>query len=190
MTAPTHRIGGLAAGALAAAVLRPGTVLGCGMVAAALLGSLLPDIDNKNSSISRRWRLFSCLVTAGQRTIRLLAYILPAKQRRYVASLIGHRGLTHSLCPVILLPSVCALIGQLVGQAAWGWIGGVGLAAGILSHLVLDMLSGGVPLFMPFSTKRVCLAHIRTGGAVEWLFRMGMLVVLIYLTLEVATWQR
>lgn len=188
MMASTHRLGGLASGTLMAALL--GTdAMGSGiLVTAAVLGSLVPDIDNRHSSISRKWKSMSLLVSIGQGGIRLLSELLPKKQRNYVRSLVGHRGITHSLVPAVLVGMVmliCKAGG--VRQEMTNATGAV--SVGILSHLFFDMLAGGVPLFMPFSTKRVCLAHIKTGGIAEWIFRVGLMVLFLYIgIMEVIPW--
>lgn len=189
MMAATHRLGGLAAGAAAAAVLHTEPLESGIIIAGAVLGSLLPDIDNRNSSISRKWRVLSLAVTVGQAVIRGMSNLFPVKQKKYIRSLIGHRGITHSLVPVVALPLITVLVGYSVGCAAEGVYAALGLAAGILSHLLFDMLAGGVPLFMPFSVKRVTVANIKTGGVAEWLFRAALIIVFAYFGREVI-WQK
>ncbi len=184
MMAPTHRLGGIAAGAGIAAILHTDTTDSAIMIAAALLGCLLPDIDNSHSSISRKWSFVSMLVSAGQGIIRLFSNIFKTKTRTYIRSLIGHRGLTHSLFPVLLLPGIMFIVSAGVGSR-YGIVTSIGLAAGMISHLLLDMLSGGVPLFMPFTTKRVCIARIKTGSLLEWLFGFAFLFILISFGWEV-----
>lgn len=189
MMATTHRLGGLAAGTALAALLQADLEASGILLAGALLGSLIPDIDNKQSSISRKWPLAGWAVSAGQTIIRGISWLLPRKPRNYIRSLIGHRGLTHSLMPVIVLPLLVMLAGKGIGYVGMGKYAAAGLAGGILSHLILDMLAGGVPLFIPFSTKRFCLAKIKTGGAAEWLFRAAILVIFLFCGLEVIPWQ-
>ena len=58
------------------------------------------------------------------------------------------------------------------------------MIAGNLSHLILDMLSGGVPLLMPFSVARIRVCSFRTGGVVEWMWRFAMYVGIFYLGLS------
>lgn len=190
MMAATHRLGGLAAGTAAAVLLHAGKAESGLLIAGAVLGSLIPDIDNRHSSISRKWVLLSTLVSIGQMIIRAFSSILPRKQRNYIRSLIGHRGITHSLVPVIVIPLIICLIGHMTGCAGAGTYTAAGIGLGILSHLLFDMLAGGVPLFMPFSTKRIYLAHIKTGGAVEWIFRVILILVFTYFGMEVISWQR
>lgn len=177
MTASTHRLGGLAAGAVMAGILHTDSV-GSGMIlAGSMLGCLLPDIDNRRSAISFKWPVVRALVAAGQAAIRGISCLFPRKQQRYIRSLIGHRGLTHSLIPVILTLLAGILAGRITDIGTVGSHAAGGLAAGLVSHLLMDMLAGGVPLFLPFTTKRVTLAHIKTGGAVEWLFRISLAAI-------------
>ncbi len=191
MMAATHRLGGIAAGTVTAALLQKSGMESGILIASAVLGSLIPAIDNRHSSISRKWPLVSLLVSAGQGIIRGISQIMPKKQKKYIRSLIGHRGLTHSFFPVIVLPVIVAMIGYGTGYGHTGYNVAVGLAVGILSHLVFDMLAGGVPLFMPFTTQRIIFGKIKTGGVVEWLFRVALILVFLYFGLEVIIpWQK
>lgn len=180
MTASTHRLGGLAAGAALAGILHTDPVGSGVMLAGSMLGCLLPDIDNSRSAISFKWPIARACVAAGQAVIRGISCLFPRKQQRYIRSLIGHRGLTHSLIPVILMPLAGLFIGQVMGNGSLGSYTAGGVAAGLLSHLLFDMLAGGVPLFLPFTIKRVTLAHIKTGGVVEWIFRISLTVIFCY----------
>jgi len=51
--------------------------------------------------------------------------------------------------------------------------------AGWLSHILLDTLSNGVPVFWPFG--RLTLAHVKTGGKIDYLFGGAGLIVLVAL---------
>lgn len=190
MMAATHRLGGLAAGMIIVNLLEPDIYETGIVVGSAVLGSLLPDIDNFHSSISHRWRLTSMLIAIGQGMIRIFSRLLPKKQAAYINSLIGHRGITHSLAAMFLLPIPVTLIGYAVGYMCAGIFGAIGLAGGIVSHIFFDMFAGGAPLFMPFSTKRIVLAKMKTGGLMEWLFRVFLIVTFLYLGLEdIYQWQ-
>lgn len=190
MMAATHRLGGIAAGTALAAMLKLEAGETGILLAGAVLGSLLPDIDNRNSTISCKIPLFSLLVTAGQAVIRGISCLFPRKQKNYIRSLIGHRGLTHSLIAAVLLPLPVAAVCLSAGFESIGKYAAVGLLGGILSHLLFDMLAGGAPLFMPFTTKRVVVAKIKTGGLVEWGFRMLLIAIFIYFGMEVIPWER
>lgn len=189
MTAPTHRLGGIAAGTVLISLMHPDMQGSVCVMLGTMLGSLLPDIDNRHSSISRKWNAMSCIVNVGQKLIRLISNLFTNKQKEYICSLIGHRGLTHSLTALLFFPGMVFLIMSDLGKRWYGYQVAVGLAGGIASHLLLDMLSGGVPLFMPIFTKRVTLLHIKTGGAAEWIFRIILLVIFIFLGMEVTLWR-
>lgn len=180
MLSATHRLGGLASGIIFASAIHIPLLESGMLITGAVLGSLMPDIDNPNSTISRKMKGTSFIVRAGQGGIRLISDLLPRKQREYVRSLIGHRGLTHSLIPVAAVWIAAFVTDRFLIY---------GIAAGLISHLVLDILSGGVPLFLPLTTKRVTIAHIKTGGAVEWFFRVILAGILIYFGYrEVISW--
>lgn len=184
MTAATHRLGGAAAGMALSAWLPVNIAEGMLLVGMAVLGSIIPDIDNPHSSISYKWRGVSWIVTISQTLIHGVSHLFPKKQAAYIRSLIGHRGFTHSLFSVAILTAGSLSWSAWAGLAQVGYYMAVGLAGGMLSHIVFDMLAGGVPLLIPFSTKRICLSHIKTGGVGEWIFRFNFILVLICMGLE------
>lgn len=184
--AATHRLGGLAAGVAAVQLLHitDSPVLVLAVTGGAVLGSLLPDIDNPRSFISRKIPVFSLLVGLFQGAARVFSCFLPNKQERYVRSVVGHRGITHSLTACLLVAGIMAAAGVLFRTPADSGYAllGLGVLLGILSHILLDMVAGGVPLFSPFLTGRITLARIKTGGVGEWLFRMAA-AALLFLTM-------
>ncbi len=125
-----------------------GPRLGLGHTAPGLMlaaaGSLLPDIDHPQSWVGRRARTVS----------------------RALASVVSHRGVTHSLVAVVL----CGVLVR--ADRTWG----TPLAAGYLSHLAADLLTpGGLRLLWPLR-RRWALPLCRTGSPVEPLL-VGALVL-------------
>lgn len=177
MTGTTHK----AAGVLAALVIQQQLEIdgtdSFVLLAGAVFGSLMPDIDNVHSSIGKSFPVAEFLVHSCQKLIRILSYLFPRKAGKKIRSCIGHRGLLHSL----LLPALL-----LVPLLFWGKHRSIlvyavsGMLIGILSHLLLDSLSGGVPLFMPVSLVRIRLASIHTGGVIEGVLRIGLLGEIVY----------
>lgn len=184
MMAATHRLGGAAAGiALSGIFIRSGSggaAEGAILIAGAVLGSLIPDIDNARSSISRKVPLARAITGLFQAAARGISNLLPSKGRKLVRGAVGHRGITHSLAMCLITAGALWGIGRQAGLDIYmGYrFFAAGLVAGIASHLVLDMFAGGVPLFCPVSNARVTLAHIKTGGVVEWLVRIASAALL------------
>lgn len=168
MTGVTHKIGGICAGAAVLEVLELPLLSAHGalLMAGAVFGSLIPDIDHPRSTASQRFRPGAAVYGLGQGIVRLLSGLLPGRMGDMVRSLAGHRGLTHSL----LLPA--ALAAALIFSTGALAAGLTGLLAGVASHIGLDMLSGGVPLLLPFTGRRFILARIRTGGFAEACVRL------------------
>lgn len=146
MQGRTHILAGVAVGLVMASGLEIAPALG--VVAAAALGALLPDIDHPKSIIGRRAGLVGGVVRLG----------------------VAHRGALHSgLAAALVFLGASALPADLR-------VFGVAFAGGYASHLVLDMMTGaGVPLFWPHK-QRISLLPIRTGGLVEFVFMLGLLV--------------
>ena len=167
MNGYTHKIGGTCAALVATclALQEPFspeklTVAGF-IVAGAALGSLLPDIDHKNSTISKKHKITSWIMT----------------------HLFEHRGFTHA--PLIQALFIALLfyigknLGGVIGYSYLGFVTGLGI--GIFSHTLLDWLTvGGVPLFYPFTKKRFHLMSLKTAKHSK-----GTAFVIILLTIAI-----
>ena len=151
------------------------------MITGSVLGGLLPDIDNVHSQIGSRLPIVELIVHGCQKGIRLLSGILPRKMRENVRSMIGHRGLLHSLLIPVTMLLALPVIGNTNGIEK-SFL--VGMIAGDISHLILDMFSGGVPLLMPLSVARIRVCNFRTGGIVDKLWRLVMYIGIGYLGLS------
>ena len=118
----------------------------------ATLGSLLPDLDARESKLSN-------VQIGGITIIKPLARAL---NRR-----LGHRGVMHSMMALLIVTLFVALpLSVFLDPFA-----GIGLALGYLSHLLLDALTkSGVPLYWP-DAGRVWLLpprlRVTTGSSAE-----------------------
>ncbi len=109
------------------------------MVGMAAFGALLPDIDHPGSWAGRRFAVIS----------------IP------LSTVIGHRGVTHSLIATLLL-GVCLYVYGLGFALA-------PLLVGYASHLVADSLTpSGVPWLWPWK-RTFSLKLFRTGSFTEYL---------------------
>ncbi len=138
MLARSHVLLGLAGWSVVA--VKSGYPLEAAPFGAAALGSLAPDLDHPGSWLGRRLWFIS----------------------HPLSSLVGHRGVTHSLLGIAAL-----------GAALWLW-GGVagGLVAafvvGYLSHLGADWLThAGLPLLWPWQRDFSAPVTVQAGGAGE-----------------------
>ncbi len=116
-----------------------------------LVGSLLPDMDNPYSKLGRKIRPVSTLI-------------------KFV---FGHRGIFHSVIPVLLILFLFYYIFnlKLIGAA---------LSTGFVLHLILDGLTKeGINYLYPFSKLKIS-GFIRTGGIFEWI----LFIILIGLTIS------
>jgi inner membrane protein len=135
-------------------------------ISAAILGSLLPDIDAEDSQI--RYEM-------GEVGLAFSNWLQSFG--------VQHRGLTHYGLTTLAVITVSALL-------AW-WLGylDVGLAFGLgyLSHVLADGLTlAGVPLLWPWQKEKNVhllppVLRIRTGGPVEPLLFLVFAGVLISL---------
>jgi membrane-bound metal-dependent hydrolase YbcI (DUF457 family) len=134
-------------------------------LAAALVGSLAPDLDAEDSTIQRELGGLGVLAHLG---LNLLG--------------VKHRGLLHSGLAMLLVTAAAVVIGRRVGFET------VGLAFGLgyISHVALaDALTiSGVPLWWPGQTRFHLLPHpfrVRTGGPAEKLVALVMVGLLVWL---------
>lgn len=118
-------------------------------LAAAILGSLTPDLDSPKSSLGRRvWPLSWSLKI-----------------------IYGHRGITHSLL-------ACLLVGVGLFLACAAWPGhkayGVAFTIGYASHILADWFTKeGVPLLWPLPKRFRCPLNFATGGFLEYAFSLA-----------------
>ncbi len=157
MKGGSHLILGIAGAALVHTHVQPlaATPLDYALVfGAAAIGSLLPDIDHPNSTITNGLGCVGALLSGVARFVG------------------GHRGVTHMLLTwfVVSWLVLFAMAIYVRGNA------GIAIAFSVayLLHLLADAITvEGVPLFAPLYSKRVCLLPgaiaIRTGSFVEYL---------------------
>ncbi|WP_160693448.1 metal-dependent hydrolase [Clostridium sp. C2-6-12] len=143
MNYKTHINGGILVGLYVSIQMQNKPLIPTGvLLGGALLGSLLPDIDHRNSYIGRK-------VKTASKAINKLA---------------GHRKLFHAPLVYLLLYSIG--LGMIKDNLLLMGINGLFL--GILSHLILDSFTiGGLPWFYPLSKKRFSLAGIKTNSKLE-----------------------
>jgi inner membrane protein len=146
MMGKTHLAGGVFTAAVPFA-FDTSPELGVLFAGGAVLGSLLPDIDHADSTIGRR----------------LVVVSLP------IQLLVGHRGATHSLLAAGVAGAAAAFAAAAFMQSLLGGLAvGLGLAAGYVSHPLLDAATPhGVRLLAPFSQRRF-KGRTRTGGLADW----------------------
>ena len=152
MMGKTHIAVGLTAGLGLCLIAHPTPDIALPTIGAALIGSLLPDIDTAHSKIGCR--------------VPLLSWILRI--------FFGHRQFFHSLvCWVI----VTALIWLCGGH----WLVCTGFGIGTISHLFLDMLNpSGVQLLWP-KDIRISIAKIRCGGLCDCMIALFCSAMAIWL---------
>ncbi len=114
-----------------------------------LISSFIPDIDNTNSKIGRKFKTSSFILN----------------------KIFSHRGFFHSLLFPLIIYFTLAFIIELKEMA-------LAIFLGISSHLLLDMLTiDGISLFSPFSTKRI-KGFIRTNSLTEKIFFVILLLLI------------
>lgn len=141
MTGTTHLAAGLFAGATLVLCLHLQPVQGAVVIAGTALGSLVPDIDHKNSTISQKVKPVGAVVSV----------------------IAGHRKLLHD--PVFYMTAYAALAlcyGSIPFTA-------MPLFLGVSSHLLLDVLNmAGIPFLYMLNKKwRIRLLRVRTGSVTD-----------------------
>lgn len=164
MLAPTHAV--IALAATVALTRATGMQPEARYLLLVLLGSIAPDIDG-DGAVTKPGRIFARFLP---RSVARLLDGIGQTIGGLVRVLAGHRGLFHA--PLLALALVGAGMQWDTPWLFWfGW--------GYLWHILADMLTaGGIPLLMPFSTRRYAATPMRTGGVCE----MGLFaIVCLYL---------
>ncbi len=200
MTGKTHLLGGLlftTGASLVMVVITKGSINSylamIPLVAGGELGAYLPDIDHPNSHISRILPFTASLFRNDRRKKWKAAHDDNLTGEEKAAAELAyeeasHRGRTHYLLPwavVLAIGLVALLVGKLINNIV---VLGVaifllGVFAGALSHLLLDMISGQVPILAPFIRTEVGVRIFKTGGNLE-----RILFRLILLALNLVIW--
>jgi len=170
----THKIGGLVATAPVAAhfamsVDNKGPVFILYFILLCIganLGSALPDIDHPNSSINKG--KFSLLTLPYRLLSRLFIYIGEnVKRAKHLSDVFSHRGLTHGVIESLVLCVAIIYLADITFGKNVAIIA-IGFAMGILSHLLLDFISGGIPVSgLLFPKKRIGIRLVMTGSTKE-----------------------
>lgn len=174
MNKAAHTMGGLTAGVIAVKNLVPSlpqngfldVTVSCGIVVCgAVLGSLLPDIDHRNSYIGRKLHIASFIIS----------------------KTLGHRSIVHTPLMIFAFTAVLYFLSmELTGTfriTARLFI--TGLSAGMWSHLLLDMMTKrGIPLLYPITKKSFRIANFKAGGIGDRLTIIGCAILIIFLFLD------
>lgn len=200
MTGRTHVAAGAAAGLVAASLLgRAGTVPAIALAAAGgALGGVLPDLDVRDPAHPTRDRLSRVVVAALLLGALLLdatcggALLREATERGLGSVAIGAAGLAALCCAARLSAhrsfshSLVALCGFSLSVWAVCPPLAAPVAAGLASHLALDLLNHRpVRLLWPLR-RGLCLGICRAGGVVDALCLAGAVLVAARVTLGAA----
>ncbi|SFC21574.1 metal-dependent hydrolase [Clostridium uliginosum] len=161
MNYKTHINGGILAGLYITSQMQSINILPTAIfLGSSIIGSLLPDIDHKNSYIGKRVKPVS----------------------KVINKLAGHRKLFHS--PILYLVLYIGSMSVVTNKLGLNFL--FGLFLGIFSHLFLDSLTvGGLPWFYPISKKRFSLAHIKTNSQLEFTLCGILLCVNVVVLLDI-----
>lgn len=143
MNYKTHLNGGALVGLYISSQIPKSHILSIGIfLGGTIIGSILPDIDHKNSYIGKKTKGVS----------------------KAINKFAGHRKLFHAPLAYLLLYSMS--MGAITQKSLLVWV--TGLFCGVMSHLILDSFTiGGLPWFYPLTKKRFSLSKIKTNSKVE-----------------------
>ena len=143
MNYKTHINGGILVGLYVNLQMSNTSIISTGVfLGGAVVGSIFPDIDHKNSYIGKKAKTIS----------------------KAINKFAGHRKLFHAPLMYLLLYSIS--IGMINDKLLL--VGIKGLFLGVLSHLLLDSFTiGGLPWFYPLSKKKFSLGSVKTNSKVE-----------------------
>lgn len=148
----------------------------CG-AAGAVIGSLICDIDEPNSTIGRKLWFITFPIALIKFLISLISLFCYGKFGKLLDNInksVDHRGITHSIITWISLNMCYALLYRyfyLHSNTPFPFYLGIFLlcvSIGNLTHLIADFCSGnGIPLLEPFSHTRMGTREL-TGFAISY----------------------
>lgn len=174
MNKSAHLIGGLTAGIAVSKYIVPNVpyngevneVVGIGAVlCGAILGSLLPDIDHRNSYIGRKLRITSFIVS----------------------KTLGHRSIVHTPLVIFAFSSLLFFLAmQLTGiihDISLFFV--IGTSYGMYSHLFLDMMTRrGIPPLYPLTSKSFRIANFKGGGIGDNIAIISCSILIVLMLLD------
>lgn len=161
MNYKTHINGGALVGLYISSQIPRSYILSAGIfIGGAIIGSILPDIDHKNSYIGKKTKGVS----------------------KAINKFAGHRKSFHAPLAYLLLYSMS--MGAIPQKSIL--VGVTGIFFGVISHLVLDSFTiGGLPWFYPLSKKRFSLGKIKTSSKVEEILCGILICINIIMLLDI-----
>ena len=161
MNYKTHINGGILVGLYVNLQMSNTSIISTGVfLGGAVVGSILPDIDHKNSYIGRKAKTIS----------------------KAINKFAGHRKVFHAPLMYLLLYSIS--LGIINDKLLL--VGIKGLFLGVLSHLLLDSFTiGGLPWFYPLSKKKFSLGSVKTNSKVEDILCGVLICINIVIVLDI-----
>ncbi len=151
---------------------------GCTFVAAGMFGGLLPDADTPMSEAGHKmiFVLWPAYLIRGL-IVFLGKFIKPFHN---IGRVLAHRGIFHAPIFWTLIFTILSALTYRGNELLRCVLSGMYL--GIISHLFLDYIAGGIPLFAPFSMKRYKpFIVIKTGGLIEVIVRVMLGIISLYM---------
>jgi len=152
-------------------IISPGII----PVAAAAIGSLLPDIDHDNSSINNRLKMSKgayILLAAGLLYYSRNPIAYAAAAILIVIGFSRHRAITHSLISVAGMYFLTEYLSDAIQ---------LGVMIGYVMHLVADFFTKqGIELLFPYGKNFKSPITISTGNAVELLISAMASLYVVY----------
>lgn len=216
MMAKTHKTGGVLVGVVVSDMfLQRNMIITIIclfiLINSAVIGSLLPDIDKKESTIGRKLWFISWPIYFIRLIIKLLSWLSPRSFRPFYNKLhksIGHRYLAHSLimwgvisfyiiwgcfnlanyiCSIIDINILMntTVIQEVIKKGMFAF--SLGISFGMLSHIILDLFTKeGVAIFAPIIDKRIKFPlHVRTNGFREYIVYMVINILIPVVSLVI-----
>ncbi|WP_342515044.1 metal-dependent hydrolase [Sporosarcina sp. FSL K6-1522] len=153
MTGNTHIVGGIAASLAYAQFTNHDPII---MLAAGVVGALLPDICHTGSKIGRKLPLLAKLVN----------------------KLFGHRTFTHSLLFLVMMAAILNAFMPFEAVTA-------GILVGMVSHYLLDMATkNGIKLLFPIKLTVRLPITTKTGSKVETIVFSALTLLSFYFGYE------
>lgn len=160
MNGPTHHAGAILAGVGASVALGLDPAGAIALTAGSAAAAMAPDVDRRSNPGPNHRALPHSLIFAGG-GVTVLAVLASL----YLSSTAGH----ELLAPLAQAQTTLLTPGNLS-------LVPLGVAAGYLSHLLLDSMTPARIFLLHPGGRRIGLGRVKVGGGVEHLMRIGLVL--------------
>lgn len=193
MTWKTHLIGGCAAGAgsmLLYTHITDSSIaiqISAPFIAISGVSALLPDVDEIKSKAGRILLPVSLVFFIMQAIIKIMTIFTFGRTKQRIkenTSFLMHRGICHYPITFFTITLAACITIMVCANSKEVWLIRIfAFTIGIVSHILLDIVSGKIALLFPLCKKKIGIKIVESGSGLETFIVRPALLVLCLATI-------